>query len=407
MLAPTALNTPYQDGAPILGLGYTELLEVAEYFAQLEDQNNGDPLAEFFPDENISAFKVKIQRRKTGVGITPLVNFGQPDVFVPDDSYDEKEVTPFPIRESALISQVTINHLRKFGTYNEVGAGLEEVARVMQRLVERRNNFIRVVRAKQMLGGVSYVDPRTKVGISLSANFHPANLVTLTTRDFFTNQTSDPIQILLRHKYELHALGKAEPTHIIMSKHMRFILENHPAVRANMGFYIPAPLTGGTTGGNNAPPQGFVGASLAAYQGYATMEGGKLTSIAGLKVVVVDTLYEDPANGFKVTEVWPPHKVAIVAKQRGSAIVGRTTHTLGENPDMKPGMYVRVSTRDLEPPQAPGGRLVQLGDNLIPHFIYPDWVRLIDVSTEAEVKRVVNTGLVTLTVPSFDHTQVQ
>jgi len=70
-------------------------------------------------------------------------------------------------------------------------------------------------------------------------------------------------------------------------------------------------------------------------------------------------------------------------------------------------MYVRVSTRDLEPPQAPGGRLVQLGDNLIPHFIYPDWVRLIDVSTESEVKKVVNTGLVTLTVPSFDHTQVQ
>lgn len=403
MLTPTALNTPYQDGVPILGLGYTELLEMAEYFSQLEEQNNGDVLAEFFPDENIREFKVKIQRRKTGVGITPLVNFGQPDVFAPDDSYDEKEVTPFPIRESGLISQVTINHLRKFGTYNETGAGLEEVARLMQRLVERRNNFIRVVRAKMMLGGVSYVDPRTKVGISLSANFHPANLVTLQPSDFFTNSASDPIQILLRQKYDLYSLGKAEPTHILMSRHMRFILENHPAVRANMGYYLPAPLTGGSS----SAPQGFVGATMAAYQGYATMEGGKLSSIAGLKVVVVDTLYEDPANGFKVTEVWPPHKVAIVAKQRGSAIVGRTTHTLGENPDMKPGMFVRVSTRDLEPPQAPGGRLMQLGDNLIPHFIYPDWVRIVEVTTEALVKSVVDTGLVTLTVPSYDHTQVQ
>lgn len=401
MLSPTALNTPYVDGVPILALGYTELLELAEYYSQLETQNNGNPLSIFFPDQNIRQFKVKIQRRKMGVGITPLVNFGQPDVFAPDDSYDEKEVTPFPIRESAKISQITLNHLRQFNTYNEE-AGLQEVARITERLVERRNNFIRIITAKMMLGGVNYVDPRTKVGISLSANFHPANLITLAAGDYFTNPASDPIQILLRNIHDLYSLGKAEPSHIIMSRHMRFILENHPVIRANMGLYLPSP-------NNSSTPSGYVAATMSngITNGYATMVNGKLDSIAGLKVIVVDTLYENPAENFAVREVWPAHKVAVVAQRRGSSVIGRTTHTLGESPDMRPGMYMVVAQDPPQPPMAPGGRLMQIGDNLIPHFDYPDWVRLMDVSTPALVDAVVNTNLVTLNVPGYDATQVQ
>lgn len=404
-MLPAASHTPYVDGVPIFSLGYTELLEIAEYYSLLESQNGADPLEMFFPDHMIEDFKVKVQRRKRGVGITPLVEFGQPDVFLADEDYDEMEVTPAAIRESAKISQITINHLRQFGTRNEK-AGLSEIARLTQRLVERRTNLIRIFRAKMMLGQLSYTDPRTGSSINVSANFHPANLITLPPTEHFTDPSVDVIQLMLRHVYELRILGKAEPTHVLMSPHMQFVLQNHPVVRANMGYYLPGYGATNPTGVAGANEQVGYQMGRSMFQGYATLTNGKLTSIAGLEVVIVDALFEDPAANFAVKEVWPKNKIAIVCRNRGSSQLGRTTHTLGENPDMRPGMFMVVSQDPPQPPMAPGGRLMQIGDNLLPNFLQPNWVRIMEVSTEAEVDALINTDLMTLTVPSYDQGQL-
>lgn len=361
--------TDFASVGDIPSLGTTALTELAQSFEQLP----GD-VGQFFPDRTIEEAVIVIERTKDGVGIAPLVNMGQPDAITDSGLVERKIVQPAHSRESDFVPQGVVNQLRQVGTANE-RAGKELLAQRVQRMVNRSVHLWKVLQCQTLLGGVNYTDPRTGAGINVSSFIPAGNLRDLATagagRTWDNLTTALPIHDLRAFKQHIYMVAKTKPTHILMRSSLKLLLE--------MNKDIIDRVEG--SGARNAA-------------GFVEYRDGELFKIAGMEVVVVDTLYDDPVTGNKGVHVWPINKVVVIAKQhqeQANELVGETVHCIGEDPMGRPGRWMRSSVDQAVP--APPGAGMQLGDSALPYLRYPDWVGILTVGNATTLANKVSQNI--------------
>jgi hypothetical protein len=361
--------TDYSSAGDIASLGTTVLTDMARAFEQFP----GDPCAQFFPGRNIADQTIVIERLKRGVGIAPIVDRGQPDAITDSALVDRRIVQPVFVRESDFIPQDVINNLRQAGTLNEK-VGLEFVSERVRRLTDRNNHLWAVLRAQALLGGINYTDPRTGASINVNMQIPAGNLRSLLplggSRTWDNIAQSLPINDLRRFKQYIYTVAKTSPTHLVMRSSLKLLLElNKDIVNRVEG-----------SGARNAA-------------GFVEYANGEITRIAGMEILVCDTLYDNPVTGTR-DYVWPVNKVAVVAMRHEQAqgeFVGQTVYAVGEDPMGRSGLWMR-SGPDTTPP-APPGRSVQMGNCGLPFLKYPDWVGILTVGNVSDIDNAINNAV--------------
>ena len=348
----------------------------------------------------------------------PIVRFGIPGGgFVEPDRIRRMTVTPAVVREEDFIEMALVNQLREPGTMNNQWNPNQIIQQRVQKLVNRHRRTVDLFRAKVLLGGISYTDPRTGVSIDVKTNIPPQNFFSYkgwssttsagsviqgftansdlindkgrTEAMFFrstderfgvpwTDPKADLAFCIRMIKQYLFNRNKNVFTEMILHTDLLAVLQENNLVKAYLG--LPAPLN--TTGTQaayapayNQPPSSFL----------VLGPGGDIASIGGLRIRAVNGLYRNPVTN-KIENWWPAHKVAIVAPTHmndANARLGMTMHCVGESEDGQPGVYMRVSN-NTQPP-APPGRVMQMGDAFIPFAIYPHWIALLDVCEPNEL----------------------
>lgn len=355
MAVPYANVTAFEKIGDLASLGTTVLTKMAMVFEQFP----GDPISPLFPMTTSMNTSVFIERVREGVGIAPLVIPGQADVLTDNPQVERMQVFPAYVRESDFVPMNVINDLRKVGTLNE-REGREFVARRIQRMTNRNNHLFAILRAQMLLGGIKYTDPRTKVPIDVPSNIPSSNLFDipgLGQTGWADTTNALPVTLLQRFRRRIFDIAKVEPTMLIMNSNLQTIIEQNAEVlrRQESAFW---------------------------QTGWVQFKEGKLVEIAGMKVVTVDHVFQNPANSYAVEKVWPINKVAMLAEKHPSfsgQVVGHQVHCVGEDPMGRPGLWVR-SGPDTQPPAAPG-RSMQLGNAGIPYLQYPEWVSILTVDT--------------------------
>ncbi len=358
--------TDWSQVGDLASLGTTVLTEMAQTFEQFP----GDPISQFFPMRTITDTAVVIERVRNGVGIAPLVELGQPDAITDTALVDRRMVSPAHIRESDFIPQHVINNLRQVGTINEK-VGMEFVAERVRRLTERSNHFFAVMRAQALLGGINYTDPRTGTTLNVNMQIPATNFRDLSTlgatRTWDATSTATPIRDLVLWKQRMYMLAKTKPTHIVMRSSLKTLLDLNSEILSKVE---------GSGAGN--------------VTGFVEYRDGELKSIAGLQILICDTLYDDPVDG-QNKFVWPINKVAVVAMRHEQAqgeFVGRQDMCVGEDPMGRPGLWMR-SGPDTTPP-APPGRSVQMGNSGLPYLRYPEWVGILTVGDATTIQNKID-----------------
>jgi len=360
--------TTFQAIGDLASLGTTTLTKLAYTFEQFP----GDPIAKFFPVETTMNSSITIERVREGVGVAPLVEPGQTDVLTDSAQVERMQVFPAYMRESDFIPQQVINDLRKVGTLNEK-EGKEFVAKRIQRLTNRSNHLFSVLRAQMLLGGINYVDPRTKKGLNVSANIPASNALDLSalavTRHWSDQVNSTPVKDLIQFRRRIMNIAKVEPRYIIMNSDMQTILENNAEILRRQEV------------------------SFLSQTGFVTYREGKLVQIAGMEIITYDHIYQDPVTK-QVKKLWPTNKVVILTGSHPDypgAVIGRDIRCVGEDPMGRPGIWVRTGP-DQQPPSAPG-RTVQLGNAGLPYLIYPDWIGILTVGVQATLDAIVDSSV--------------
>jgi hypothetical protein len=413
------LITPYEYVGETDALGSLELTKLAKSFEQLEVGS----LADYFPDVNTIERTVNIEQVVEGLGIMPIVRFGVPGGgYVEQDRIQSMTVQPAAIREEDFIEMALINQIREVGTYNTAANPLQKINSRMQKLMNRRMRTIDLMRAKVLLGGISYTDPRTKVSIDVSTNIPAHNFfkydgwggaaaavtagspingtayaaaknlnggpngrteaLLFTSSDGlagvpWTHPRADLVRCLRLIKQFLYKTNKNKFVDIVMSSDLKAVIEStNEYVKASLG--IPGIFI------NNGNAAAAETNSMSPTSHFRFGPDGEILTLAGMNVRVLDGLYRDPVTN-KVTTYWPSHKVALVAPYSHmdqSARLGQTDHPVGEAENGQPGVYVRTS--DCQAP-APPGKVIQLGDALLPYAIYPHWIAVLDVCEPEEL----------------------
>ncbi len=364
---PQAIATAWVGVGDLASLGTTVLTKLAQVFEQFP----GDPIADFFVDETTQNTSITIERVRDGVGIAPLVEPGQVDVFTDNSQTDRMQVFPAYSRESDFVPMNVVNDLRKVGTLNEK-EGKEFIARRIRRMTNRNQHLYAVLRAQLLLGGINYRDPRTKKGINVSANIPASNLVNLLALGlpgWSDRVNSTPVTTLKNFRRRIWNVAKVEPKYILMTSDLQEILENNAEILKRQEV------------------------SFLSQTGFVTFTDGKLTKIAGLEVICIDHVWQDPVTG-AVKKIWPINKVVIVAKEhpiQKSEKLGYTQYCIGEDPMGRSGLWVR-SAPDSPAPAAPG-RSMQMGNAGLPYFVYPEWIGILTVDTEAALTAIIDPGV--------------
>ncbi|MDI6711473.1 MAG: major capsid protein [Bacillota bacterium] len=244
----------------ITALGFTVLTELAKTF-----ENFDTTVGQFFPSRNIPAKTVRIERIYGGVGMAPIVDPTKPDGFADRRTMAQQDASPVYSRESFPLAQDTINNLRQPGTLNE-RYGKSLVADEIKRLVARSDLLFDFLRTQMLLGGINYTDPRTNQTLNVAAGL-PADHVVNAGTAWPDLANAKPIDDIEAWKLKIRNDGYVEPTHIFMTSVTRSNLSRNAQVLAR---------------GESARDTGFV-----------TFANGELMRIAGLEVVVQDTVYEE------------------------------------------------------------------------------------------------------------------
>lgn len=310
---------PIQD---ITALGSTVLTELAKTF-----ENHKSTVGVFFPQRDIPATKVEIEKIYGGVGMAPTVTPGQPDVFGDNAQWDKVTVDPVYSRESFNIDTNTINSLRMPGTLNEK-YGRQYVADQMKRYVGRNDLLFDFLRTQMLLGGVDYTDPRTNKRTQVSAGIAASHIIS----EVPTINWDDPDATVIDDIEEMKLLiaddGKVPPTHIFMTSKRRSTLSRNKQVIAR--------------------------AESARDTGFVVFKDGELYRIAGLEVVVQDTVYEAlstasvPTATITITEANPPEgddisitvggvstgKYTAVAAETAARVAANLSNFINGNPAM-------------------------------------------------------------------------
>lgn len=407
--------TDYQYIGDLPALGSLQLTKLARGFEVAEIGQ----LDDLFPTQMNPERTIVIEQIIEGLGIMPIVRFGIPGGgFVEPDRLRSMRVTPAVVREEDFIEQALINQLRQPGTFNQQWSPTQIVQQRVQKLVNRHKRTVDLFRAKVLLGGISYTDPRTGVSIDVSTNIPEHNLFSykgwnatvasgtvvngLTADSSLVNDKGRPEAFFFRSTDERFGVSWTDPkadlaytirmikqyllntnknqfTEMIIHSDLMTVLQENHLVKAFMGLPYALNTTGtqaAYTPANNAPPSSFL----------VTGPGGDLVSLGGLRIRVVNGLYRNPVTN-QIENWWPAHKVAIVAPTHmndSSARLGMTQHCVGESEDGQPGVYMRVSP--MSAPPAPPGRVMQMGDAFLPFAVYPHWIALLDVCEPDELK---------------------
>lgn len=413
-LAP--VTTPFDYIGDIPALGSLQLTKLARSFEEIETTN----LEPFFPAETIDARTIVIETIKEGLGIMPIVKFGQPaGSFAENDRIEQRIVQPAVVREDDFLDQGMINQLRAPGTMNDNYGPEQLVSRRVQKLVNRHNRTLDFFRAQALLGGISYRDPRTNVSINVSTNIPAHNMFRydgfngpvaagsnipgtpyVASRNLTNNKGrteallftdgsqnagipwSDPqadiIRCLRYLKQYLMNTNKNRFTDLVMSRDLYTVIQENNFIKAYMGGI------GVLVGSPGTSPSPIVGGpQTPAFVAFGP--GGDVTQLAGMNIVLVDNLFRDPTDDV-IKKMWPSHRIAMVARSHmldASATLGRTQFCVGEAPDAKPGMWMRTGPDQMPP--SPPGRTMQMGNSFLPYAIYPHWIALIDVCEPQDV----------------------
>ncbi len=413
------ISTPYEYVGDVPALGGLQLTKLARSYEQIEDKGLGD----MFPDETINERTVVIETVREGLGIMPIVRMGVPaGNFLEPERIQRRYFQPAFVREDDFLDQGFINQLRAVGTVNEQDPPMRIMQRRIRRLVARHNRTKMLLQAQVLQGGINYTDPRTGVGINVStyipthnyfqydgwnATLNSGSTATVgqqaytaakaltnnkgrTEALFFTDTNPNfaipwthpraniPRCLRLLKQYLLNT-NKNVYTELVMSRDLYTIIQENELIKAysgTVGLVLPQ------------YPTGAAGSAASAVRDNPQVQinaAGDITSIAGLNIRLLDTLYRDPVDN-QIKKLWPANLVAVVAThhyQDTSVSLGFTQQCVGEAPDGSPGMWMRVGP-DQMPPAAPG-RTVQLGNAFLPFATYPQWICLMTVADLADI----------------------
>lgn len=245
----------------ITALGGTVLGELAATF-----ENFGSIMGGFFPSRNVPQSSVKIEKVYGGVGMAPPVTPGQPDYMSQDLlKLDAKTEDPVYSRESFLIPTDVVNRLRQPGTINEA-YGKKYIADTMKMYVGRSDLLFDFLRSQMIQGGVDYTDPRTQKRVQVSAGIPATHVITAPPAKNWDDPTAPVLDDIGGYKALIRDDGHVPPTHILMTTPRRDKL----AVNAQVLARAESPRDTGAV----------------------KFSGGELVMIAGLEVVLQDTVYE-------------------------------------------------------------------------------------------------------------------
>lgn len=421
-VTPTPYSTPYEYVGDIPGLGSLELTYLANSYAELDTTT----LEEFFPDENIIPRTITIETTKTSLGLMRMVDMGMQDTAsMANDRIERRTLEPAVFRESDFLDHGFINQIRDYGTDNENSA--VPISRLIQeriqKLVAKRNRTIDFFRSQVLLGGIDYTDPYTKSKCNVSTQipehnfmhyqgyFEDANKGDIVSEKHdlrayadldndkgrpeallfqstdgeagvpWTHPRADIMKSLRLIQHYLLNTNKNRYTDIVMSHDLLTVIMENELIKAYQGQYgfFNFETSNGTQGQNisypgAAPP--MIGFS----------SGGMMSSIAGLNIITMDSLYLDPYTNEHV-KMWPTNKVVLVARnymRDSSQTLGKTVHPVAEGPNQQPGLWIWSSDLDYNPPHPPG-RAIQIGDAFLPFAVYPEWISVLTVCEEDDV----------------------
>jgi hypothetical protein len=411
-----ASSTPYEFVGELPALGSLQLTQLARSYEEVESTS----LDPFFPAQSIDARTIVIETIKEGLGIAPLVQFGKPaGAFMDNERIERRIIEPAVTREDDFLDQGLINQLRKPGTFNEAWAPQQLMEHRVRKLVVRQKRTISLLQAYVLQGGIDHLEPRTNVRTVVSTQIPAHNFfrydgfgatlaaaapitgtpytaakalsnnkgrpealmfvdtATNTAGVPWTHPYADILRCLRYLKQYAMNTNKNRYTDLVMSRDLYTVIQENHHIKASMGQVgIFMNSVGLATGSANAstPP--------ALYQ---FSSDGELKAMAGLNIILVDTMFRDPEDD-EVKKMWPSNLVAIVARNHYSdrqQTLGYTQYCVGEAPDGKPGMWMR-SGPDQMPP-APPGRTMQIGNAFLPYAMYPQWIMLLTVAEEEDV----------------------
>ena len=243
----------------IQALGSTVLTELAKTF-----ENRPTALLPFFPTRDIQEKTVKIEKIYEGVGMTPVVAAGKPDVFADNRRVETIQHDPIYGRESKPIPQDIINNLRMPGTVNEK-YGRKYVADEIKFLTNRNDLLFDFIRSQALLGGIDYTDPRTNERIQLDSGIPASHKVA--NQINWDDPDADIVDEIEQWMELIKENGMVQPTHIVMNGIRRSKLSRHKSVRA----LAESPRD----------------------PGKVAFDKGQITHIAGLEIVEENRIYEN------------------------------------------------------------------------------------------------------------------
>jgi hypothetical protein len=422
---PVGQNTPYEYIGDDISFGSPSLLMLAKSYEEIFSSNIDD----LFPDVNIPERTVIVETEIEGIGtlapVSPTVPIGQ---FLPPSKVMRKSYEPFLIRGNEFIDNYSINQLLKPGSYSEIFDPKYIIDKRLRRLMNYRMRTITMHKVMVLLGGINYLDPRTNVTLDVPTHIPAHNLFrydgysedkaegdslgygglvaakALTNNKgrkealFFTNvagqagvpwtdPNADIIKALRYIKHYLYETNKNMYTEIIMSHALWSIIQDNNLIKAYAG------SVGIVAFDSTAASPDVTKRSLTTLETRQTPAsigfgaGGDIVSIAGLNIRLMTQTYSDPATeGGPIKNMWPNHKVAIVAKNHINEpmeSLGYTHHCIGEGPNQEMGLWVFLQYQHT-PPYTPGVAM-QLGDAYLPYAKYPQWISIIDVCEPEDI----------------------
>ena len=417
--SPIPKTTPYEYVGEPPALGSLSLTRLARSYAELDKSD----LSDLFPDQHNPERTIVIETIQESLGLMPLARPGVPvGNFTPNQRMFRRIVEPALFREDDFIDQYLINQLRAPGTLNELNPPQTIIEQRVREMVNRHNRTIDFFRIQCLLGGISYEDPRTGVGLDVATQIPAHNFfsykgfnATLATGGTvnlggvawtaqtnlindkgrteaiyfadvnqnigvpWTNPNADIVRALRLIKQYAKNTNKNVYTDLYMSGDMYTILQENNLIKANMG------SVGTFNFQVNAGDRGFETASSPNPRFMSFGPGGEINQIAGLNIRVIDQMYKDPVTG-QVLNMWPSNKVVMVARSHVNdpgQTLGYTQFCVGEAPDASSGLWIRTGPEQA-PPMTPG-RTMQMGNSFLPYATYPQWIIVLDVCEPEDI----------------------
>lgn len=377
MSLSTYNDTPFG----IKELGSVYLTELAKEIQQIQ----ADPLGQFLPQMVTPEREVRVEWVESNLRVTGVVRPGMPNKLNTFAKAKTQVFTPAVFRRGQFIDQDVINHLRAPGTMSQT-YGMDLVREQLTELVEQGNMMMSVLRAQMLSGGIDYTDPETGVNISAVSGIPAGNYYTIGTTAptasslHWHDPNSTPVTDLMNIMYRAELEGRNKPTHMIINGALLHLLRHNLEVKK----YYP---------GNDTTAFAQTGLVTFGQDGYPN-------SIAGLQIVVVNTIYDDLDNTGALVRryMWPVNKVTIFSQNHPSLpgqVLGNTWITKGENPTGGTGPWVTTwDYRQMGGPTTAPGVGMQFGMAGIPVIKKPYWVHVITAATVGEITATTGTKYV-------------